>query len=280
MAAGSLRETVNWMPATTIEAIMPDGKALQAGTSHYLGENFSKHFDVSYLDKDGKSQNVHTTSWGISTRLLGAIVMLDSDDKGLILPPKIAPIQIVIIPIFYSDEDKASVSKVALELMEKLKKKGVAVKFDDREGRSPGYKFNHWELKGVPLRIELGPRDLKENSAVMARRDTGEKNTVKLEVVVSEAVKTLKAIQKNMLKRNKDTMNSLLFSASTYEAFKEKVTKGFVKVSWCGSVECEEKIKLETTATTRLIPFDEKKKGNCIYCKKDTEIVVYFARSY
>ena len=265
---------------TTIESIMPDGKALQAGTSHYLGENFSKHFEVSYLDKEGKSQNVHTTSWGISTRLLGAIAMLDSDDKGLILPPMIAPIQVVIVPIFYSEEDNVAISNAASNLAKKLSKKHISVKFDNREGRSPGYKFNYWELKGVPIRIDIGPRDLKDGSIVIVRRDTGEKNTVKIDFAVTEIVKTLKAIQKNILNRNKEIMKERMFTANDYNQFKENVSKGFVKVSWCGSAECEEKIKAETTATTRAIPFNEKKKGRCIYCKKDTEIIVYFARSY
>jgi prolyl-tRNA synthetase len=265
---------------TTIEAIMPDGKALQSGTSHYLGENFSRHFDVSYADKDGNNKNVHTTSWGISTRLLGALIMLNSDDKGLMLPPKIAPIQAVIVPIFYSEEDKANVSEVASKLSKLLNKKDITTKFDDREGRSPGYKFNYWELKGVPIRIEIGPRDLKENNVVIVRRDTGEKITVKQEEVLKICKTLLKKIQKNIFKKNKELMSSLIFTAKNYDEFKEKVAKGFVKVLWCGSPECEEKIKADTTATSRAIPFKESKKGNCIYCNKPSEITVYFARSY
>ena len=263
-----------------IEAIMPDGKALQCGTSHYLGENFSKHFGVSYLDKEGKSRNAHTTSWGVSTRLMGALVMLNSDDKGLVLPPRIAPIQVVIVPIFYSDEDRTSITKAAEELKTKIEKKRISVKFDNREGRSPGYKFNYWELKGVPVRIEIGPRDLKEGGVVVTRRDTGEKTKVKNDDVVSTLSKLMKDIQRGSLKRNRLLMNDKIFKAGSYDRFKEYIAKGFVKVEWCGSADCEAKIKEETGATNRLISTDEKKKGRCIYCKKDTETVAYFARSY
>ncbi|MGC8479104.1 MAG: proline--tRNA ligase [Candidatus Micrarchaeia archaeon] len=265
---------------TTIEAIMPDGKALQSGTSHYLGENFAKHFGVSYSDKDGNTKSVHTTSWGISTRLLGAIIMLNSDDKGLILPPKIAPIQVVIVPILFSEEDNALILKQSEEIEKTFSKKDISIKIDNREGRTPGYKFNYWELKGVPIRIEIGPKDIKENSVVIVRRDTGEKLKVKTEDVLKTCKKLLNEIQKNILKRNKEVMSKLIFTANTYDEFKEKVAKGFVKVSWCGSSGCEEKIKEETTATTRAIPFNENKKGKCIYCQKETEILVYFARSY
>ena len=181
---------------------------------------------------------------------------------------------------FPPDEDKVIILQAASELAKKLSKKHISVKLDNREGRSPGYKFNYWELKGIPIRIEIGPRDLKNDSIIVVRRDTGEKNTVKLEITVPTVIKTLKIIQKNILTRNKAIMKEKIYTANNYEQFKENVLKGFVKVSWCGTIECEEKIKSETTATTRAIPFDEKKKGKCIYCKKDTDIIVYFARSY
>ncbi len=265
---------------TTVEAIMPDGKALQSATSHYLGESFSKHFGVSFLDKEGKNQNVHTTSWGFSTRIIGALIMLDSDDKGLILPPLIAPIQAVIVPIFYSDEDREAVWKAADDLKHKLEKKGLSVKFDDRAERSPGYKFNYWELRGVPLRIEIGPRDLKEGSYVFARRDTGEKLKVKSEDAVITTSKLMKDIQKNILKMNRQAMKDRIFIANSYEKFKIDIGTGFVKANWCGSAECEAKIKDETTATNRVIPFGEKKKGKCIYCGKETDLIAYFAKSY
>jgi prolyl-tRNA synthetase len=265
---------------TTIEAIMPDGKALQLGTSHYLGENFSKHFGVSFLDKEGKSQNVHTTSWGISTRMIGALAMLDSDDRGLILPPLVAPIQVVIVPIFYSDEDKASVMSASEGLKSRLEKKRLSVRLDMRTERSPGWKFNYWELKGVPVRIEVGPRDLKEGSVMVVRRDTGEKLKVRNEEAVKKAGRLLKEIQKNILKQNKKSMKEKIFAAKSYESFKEYVGKGFVKVNWCGKESCEKKIKEETTATNRVIPFDERKKGRCIVCGSETDIMAYFAKAY
>ena len=264
---------------TTIEAIMPDGKALQCGTSHYLGENFSKHFGVNYLDKEGKSRNAHTTSWGISTRVLGALVMLNSDDKGLVLPPLIAPIQVVMVPIFYSDDDRANITKVAEQLKAKIERRGMRVRFDNREGRSPGYKFNYWELRGVPVRIEIGPRDLKDGGVVLIRRDTGEKRKVKNEELVGTLSKLMKEMQKSGLKRNRLLMEEKIFKAGSYDQFKDGVAKGFVKAGWCGSADCEARIKEETGATNRLVCTDEKK-GKCIYCKKETETVAYFARSY
>lgn len=265
---------------TTIEGVMPDGKALQLGTSHYLGENFSKHFGVSFLDRESKTSNVHTTSWGMSTRMIGALIMLDSDDMGLILPPLIAPIQVVIVPILFSTEDKAGILKVANDLKSRIEKASIAVKLDDREERSPGFKFNYWEMRGVPVRIEIGPKDLKEESIVIARRDTKEKIKVKNSEAVKAVKKLLDGIQKSLLERNKKFMNQKIFDAKTYDEFRELIKKGFVKVNWCGSEECDKNIKNDTTATNRVIPFDEKKKGKCIYCGKSTETIAYFARSY
>ncbi|HUB92666.1 MAG TPA: proline--tRNA ligase [Candidatus Saccharimonadales bacterium] len=265
---------------TTIEAMMPDGKALQLGTSHYLGENFSKHFGVSFLDKEGKTQNVHTTSWGISTRMIGALIMANSDDKGLIMPPMVAPIQVVIVPIFYSEEDKAGVMKVAEELKAGLEKKRISVRLDSRPERSPGYKFNYWELKGVPIRIEIGPRDLKEGTLVIARRDTGEKAKVKREEAIKAAGKLIKSIQKSIFKKNIKTLKEKTFTAKTYDELKAYVGRGFVRANWCGSGDCELKIKEETTATNRVIPFDGRKKGKCVVCGKETETVAYFAKAY
>lgn len=264
---------------TTMEAIMPDGKALQLGTSHYLGSDFSKHFGVSFLDKEGRSQNVHTTSWAISTRMIGGLAMLDSDDKGLILPPLIAPIQVVIVPIIFSDDTKAEVLKVAEDIRAVLSKK-FSVKLDSRDDRSPGYKFNYWELKGVPIRIELGPRDLKEGMVVIVRRDTGEKLKVRNNEVQNAIKKLVKEIQKNIFKKNKESMRSMIFDAKDYDSFKEHIGKGFVRISWCGKEACEKKIKEETTATNRVIPFNEKKKGRCIICNDPTETLAYFAKAY
>jgi prolyl-tRNA synthetase len=265
---------------TAIEGLMPDGKVLQCGTSHHLGQNFSKPFGVKFIDKDSKSKYVYTTSWGISTRLIGAIVMTHGDDKGLVLPPKIADIQAVVIPIFYSDGDKGKIVTKARELRSSIEKAGFRVQIDEREGYSPGYKFNEWEMRGVPVRVELGPKDISEGKAVLVRRDTGEKTKVEMDKVASSLNKLMDEIQNNLFKKAKKFLDDNTYVAKNYKEFKEMIGKGFVKVNWCGKEECDLKIKEETQATNRIIPFGDKKKGKCIYCGDNTETIAYFAKAY
>ncbi len=268
---------------TTLEGMMPDGKALQMGTSHNLGQNFSRPFEIKYLDKNGKEQFVWTTSWGISTRLLGGLIMAHGDDKGLVLPPKIAPTQIVIVPIYYKPAEKKTVLKKVEGIKKNLEKKEFNVEIDDREGYTPGWKFNEWELKGVPLRIEVGPRDVKNKQVVVVRRDTSEKSNVKDKEVVTQVSTLLDSIQKNLFKKAEKNLNEMITSVSKYEEFKKIVESkgGFIKTSWCGENHCEEQIKTETGATIRIIPFKKDGKvSKCIYCGKDGKEVVYFAKAY
>ncbi|MBS7632560.1 proline--tRNA ligase [Candidatus Bathyarchaeota archaeon] len=268
---------------TTLEAIMPDGKALQMGTSHQLGQNFSKVFDIKYLDQKEKEQHVWQTSWGFSTRMIGAMVMIHGDDKGLVLPPKIAPIQAVIVPIPYKEANIESITSKAKELQEKLHKAGVTTVLDNREEYTPGWKFNEWELKGIPIRIEIGPRDIKQEQVTLARRDTSQKTTVKQEEAVDAIIKLLDEIQNQMLTKAKKTLKEKTTNVKTYEEFKKTLnTKGgFIRASWCAEADCEEKIKEETGATIRLEPLEKEAVfSNCIYCGKEAKKVVYFARAY
>lgn len=267
---------------TTLEAIMPDGKALQMGTSHNLGQNFSKPFKIKFLDKNGEQKYVWTTSWGMSTRLIGALIMVHGDDKGLILPPKIAPHQIVIVPIFYGVKEKKNVLRKSNEIKKTLEKNGLSVILDDREGYTPGWKFNEWELKGIPLRIEIGPTDIKKKQVVLVRRDTSEKITVKGSKLVTGTKQVLEKIQRNLFNRAKKFLDDHTTTIKTYDEFKEVLGKGgFIRACWCSSKKCEEKIKEETGATIRVIPLkDEKIFSKCIYCNKKADKVVYFARSY
>ena len=265
---------------TTIEAFMPDGKALQCGTSHNLGQDFAKAFGISYLGKDGEKYLPWQSSWGFSTRLIGAMVMTHSDDKGLVLPPRIAPIQIVIVPIF-KEENKDEVMKKAKELKSGLR--DYSVELDDREGYTPGWKFNEWELKGIPLRIEIGPKDIEKEQAVFARRDTGKKEFVKIKVLKEEAEKILSEIQKSLLHKAKEYLESSIKSARTWEEFK-KITgnKQIAKADFCGRIECEDEIKSETGGvTSRCLPFEQDEKvGKCVKCHKDAEHSAYFGKSY
>jgi prolyl-tRNA synthetase len=264
---------------TTFESMMPDGKALQMGTSHNLGQNFSKPFEIKFLDKDEKMKYVWTTSWGISTRLIGALIMVHGDDKGLILPPKIAPYQIVIIPIYYKAGEKKAVLKKAEEVKEELKDYRVFV--DDRSEYTPGWKFNEWEMKGVPLRIEIGPKDVKANKVIFVRRDTGKKEAVVDKLVSKDVKKTLESIQKGLFDKAKKQLDSMTHSVKSYDEFKKAAEKGgFVKASWCGEQHCEEQIKIETAATIRIIPFKKERTGKCVYCNKEGKEVVYFAKAY
>ena len=268
---------------TTLEALMPDGRALQMGTSHNLGQNFAKVFDIKYIGPDEKEHYVWQTSWGISTRLIGAIVMVHGDDRGLIIPPKIAPIQAVVIPIFYKEVEKEIILKKAKEIFEKLKNSGISTVLDDRSEYTPGWKFHHWELKGVPLRIEIGPKDLEKKQVTLARRDTFERTTAKEEEVVQAVRKMLEEIQANLYRRAKEFLESHITTVKNYEEFKEALKNkgGFIKACWCSSSTCEEKIKEETGATIRLIPFEKEEPfSNCVYCGKEAKEVVYFAKAY
>lgn len=268
---------------TTLEAIMPDGKALQMGTSHNLGQNFSKVFDIKFVGEDEKEHYVWLTSWGISTRIIGALVMVHGDDKGLVLPPKIAPIQAAIIPIPYKDTDMDRILDKAKEIHEKLQKAGIALILDDRREYTPGWKFNDWELKGVPMRVEIGPRDLKHGQVTLARRDTFEKITVKEEEVANALLKLLEEIQCNLFNKAKKFLEEKITIVKNYKEFKEVLNAkgGFIKASWCLNPKCEEKIKEETGATIRLVPFErEKPLSKCIYCGEEAKELVYFAKSY
>jgi len=268
---------------TTLEALMPDGKALQMGTSHQLGQNFSKVFGIKFLDQNEKEQFVWQTSWGFSTRMIGALVMVHGDDKGLVLPPKVTPIQAVIIPIPYKDVDEDLVLAKAKDVYEKLQKRGISVVFDDRTEYTPGWKFNEWELKGVPIRIEIGPRDVKQKQVTLARRDTFEKIAIKEEKTVNAVAELLEKIQKNLFNRAKKLLKENITSVKTYDEFQKtlKTKGGFIRACWCSSPTCEEKIKEETGATIRLIPFEKEESfSNCVYCRKEAKEVVYFGRAY
>ena len=267
---------------TTFEAMMPDGKALQMGTTHNLGQNFSKPFDIKFLDKDGKQQYVWTTSWGISTRLIGAAVMVHGDDKGLVLPPKISPYQVVIVPIYYKEEEKKAVMIKAADMIEIFTKNGIRTTADYREGYSPGWKFNYWELKGIPLRIEIGPRDMKAKQVVFVRRDNGKKSIVKEKDLVKSAKETLEEIQQSLYKNAKKLLDENIRTVRNYVEFKKVIEEkgGFIKAGWCGEKHCEEQIKIETSATIRVIPFKKEKSDKCIYCDKIAKETVYFAKAY
>ncbi|MEM3703365.1 MAG: proline--tRNA ligase [Candidatus Bathyarchaeia archaeon] len=268
---------------TTLEAIMPDGKALQMGTSHNLGQNFSKVFGIKFIGEDEKEHYVWQTCWGISTRVIGALVMVHGDDKGLILPPKIAPIQAVIIPIPYKNADINTIFTKAKEIREKIQKAGISTALDDRKEYTPGWKFNDWELKGVPIRIEIGPKDVKHGQLTLARRDTNEKITVKEEEIVNAVRALLEDIQRNLFNRAKKFLEEKITAVKSYDEFNEVLREkgGFIKASWCGSLRCEEKIKEETGATIRLIPFErEEPFSDCIYCGGEAKEVAFFAKSY
>ncbi|MGQ9551139.1 MAG: proline--tRNA ligase [Candidatus Bathycorpusculaceae bacterium] len=268
---------------TTLEAMMPDGRALQMGTSHNLGQNFAKVFDIKFIGEDEKEHYVWQTSWGISTRLIGALVMVHGDNKGLVLPPKVAPIQVVIVPIPYKDADSGVILAKSKELFEKLKEKGVAVVLDDRADYTPGWKFNHWELKGVPLRVEIGPRDVKQKQVTVARRDTFEKANINEEEAVDTVTRLLDEIQNNLFTAAQKFLREKTTEVHTYEEFKRTLKEkgGFIKACWCTDPKCEQKIKEETGATIRLIPFEKENTfSNCIYCGQKATEVVYFARAY
>jgi prolyl-tRNA synthetase len=266
-----------------IEALMQDGKALQAGTSHFLGQNFAKAFDVKFANKEGKLDYVWGTSWGASTRLMGALIMAHSDDEGLVLPPKLAPIQVVIVPIFKGEEQLANITEKVNPLKKELLAKGISVKFDNRETHTPGWKFADYELKGVPLRVAIGPRDMENGTAEVARRDTKEKKVYPLEGLVTQIESLLEDIQRNIYRKAFNFRQSNTTKVDTYQEFKELLdTKGgFFLAHWDGTPETEDKIKEETKATIRCIPMDaEAEEGICIYSGKPSSRRVLFARAY
>ncbi len=266
-----------------IEALMQDGKALQAGTSHFLGQNFAKAFDVKFTSKEGKQDYVWATSWGVSTRLMGALIMTHSDDNGLVLPPNLAPDQVVIVPIYRGDEQLELVSKVANEVMSELKAKGIRVKFDNRDTHKPGWKFNEYELKGVPVRLAIGPRDVENGTIELARRDTLTKETVSRNEVADIVVDLMDEIQKNLYKKAANYREENTTEVETYEEFKNVLeTKGgFILAHWDGTIETEERIKNETKATIRCIPLDAKvEEGTCILTGKPSNKKVLFAKAY
>jgi len=266
-----------------IEALMQDGKALQAGTSHFLGQNFAKAFDVKFTAKDGKQDYVWATSWGVSTRLIGALIMTHSDDKGLVLPPNLAPDQVVIVPIYRNDEQFETVSKVAKEVMTELRAKGIRVKFDDRDTHKPGWKFNEYELKGVPVRLAIGPRDVENGTLEMARRDTLTKESISRDEVVDVIAPLMDEIQKNLFNKAKIFREENTSQVSTYEEFKEVLDSkgGFIYAHWDGTNETEEKIKKETKATIRCIPLAaEEEDGTCMVTGKPSKRKVLFAKAY
>ncbi|MCI8549956.1 MAG: proline--tRNA ligase [Lachnospiraceae bacterium] len=263
----------------TIEALMHDGKALQSGTSHNFGDGFARAFDIQYSDKENKLQYVHQTSWGLSTRIIGALIMVHGDDSGLKLPPRIAPIQAMVIPI---SQRKEGVMEKAAELCETLKAAGVRARLDDSD-KSPGWKFSEQEMRGIPVRVEIGPKDMEQNQAVIVRRDTREKLVVSLDELGERTLQILDNIQNDMLARAKEHLRTHTYEARTYEEFKEIVSEkpGFVKMMWCGDEACELKVKEDTTATSRCMPFTEESLGDvCPICGKPAKKLVYWGKAY
>ena len=266
-----------------IEAMMQDGKALQAGTSHFLGQNFAKAFDVKFTGKDGKQDFVWATSWGVSTRLMGALIMTHSDDQGLVLPPKLAPFQVVIVPIYRSDEEFQKVCNAGKSIKQELEKAGISVKLDDRDTHKPGFKFNEHELRGVPVRIAIGPRDLENGTVEISRRDTLEKEILHIQDLPTKIAHLLEQIQQNLYTRALTKREELTFKADSWDEFVRLLDEpgGFIYAHWDGTLETEEKIKELTKATIRCIPLDNKpESGSCILTGKPSEQRVLFARAY
>lgn len=270
--------------STTIEAMMQDTRALQSGTSHFLGQNFARAFEIRYLDRNNQLQYVWTTSWGLSTRFIGAIIMTHGDDQGLILPPKLAPIQVVIVPIYRNDAELSQVMEVAQRLSAQLQKAGLRVKVDTRDDMTPGSKFNDWEMRGVPVRMEIGPKDVQSGQVTLARRDRPGREG-KLSVSqqgLAETIQTLlQDIHRSLLERATAFRDAHIFDPKDYAEFQEAVQHGWAFSWWCGRKECEAKIKEDTKATSRCIPFDQPGgQGRCIVCGEKAEQKVYFARAY
>ncbi|HEX5457261.1 MAG TPA: proline--tRNA ligase [Candidatus Nitrosotalea sp.] len=267
---------------TTMESIMPDGKALQMGTSHFLGQNFSKPFDVKFLDKQNVETFAWQTSWGVSWRLIGALIMIHGDDKGLVLPPRVAPIQVVIVPIYYSPEDMVLVVNKASEIKQALSKHNLRVHMDVRDEVTPGYKFHDWEMKGVPLRIEIGPKDIAKGKVVLGRRDDRTKTDLAFENIEDGILSMLEEIQKNLFENAKKLLQEKTIEVTDMDIFKSEMEKGaFLYSPWCGQTKCEEVIKESTGADIRVIPFDAKTEASkCIVCKEASKTFAIFARSY
>ncbi|MBR5898382.1 MAG: proline--tRNA ligase [Muribaculaceae bacterium] len=266
----------------TIEAMMQDGKALQSGTSHFLGQNFAKAFDVKFINKENQLEYVWATSWGVSTRLMGALIMTHSDDNGLVLPPKLAPIQVVIVPIYKNDEQRNQIAEVVNPIVAELKSLGVSVKFDDADNKRPGFKFAEYELKGVPVRLAIGARDIENGTVEVMRRDTLEKSVEQLDGIVARVKALLDEIQDNIFQKALNHRESMTTKVDTYEEFKEQIEKGgFILAHWDGTPETEERIKEETKATIRCIPLDgDKTPGVCMVTGKPSAQRVIFARNY
>ena len=263
----------------TIESLMHDGKALQSGTSHNFGDGFAKAFGIQYTDKDNTLQYVHQTSWGMTTRMIGALIMVHGDNSGLVLPPRIAPVQLMVIPI---RQDAEGVMDKALEIQEAIRAAGIRVKLDQTE-KSPGWKFSEQEMRGIPLRIELGPKDIEQGQAVLVRRDTREKYVTPIEELPAKAAELLEEIQANLYNRALEHRNAHTYDVTTYEEFKQTINEkpGFIRAMWCGCQECEDKIKEDTAATSRCIPFEQEHLSDvCVCCGKPAKKMVYWGRAY
>jgi len=266
-----------------IEALMQDGKALQAGTSHFLGQNFAKAFDVKFTSREGKLEHVWATSWGVSTRLMGALIMAHSDDQGLVLPPKLAPIQVVIVPIYKTEEEKANLDAFVGTLTNELKAKGISFKYDDRDTQRPGFKFAEWELKGVPLRVAIGARDMQNGTVELARRDIQTKETVSQEGLSTHIEQLLDTIQDSIHQKALTFRDSHITEVNSYDEFKEVLENkgGFISCHWDGTVETEKRVKEETKATIRCIALDAKEEeGICVFTGKPSSQRVLFAKAY
>jgi len=263
---------------------MGDRRALQSGTSHFLGQNFAKAFEIQYLDWNNQLEYAWTTSWGLSTRMVGAIIMTHGDDQGLILPPRLAPYQAVIVPIFKNDEEQSAVMEVVNRVQAQLKAAGIRIKMDDREGFTPGFKFNDWEMRGVPLRIEIGPKDVEKGSVALARRDMpgrAGKSFVPQDGLAARVQEMLVTIQAALLERATAFRDSNIHDPEDYETLKEVVSNGWAFSWWCGDAACEAKVKEDTKATTRCIPLEQPGgSGKCIVCGEEADKKVYFARAY
>lgn len=266
-----------------IEALMQDGKALQAGTSHFLGQNFAKAFDVKFTTKEGKQEFVWASSWGVSTRLMGALVMTHSDDQGLIIPPKLAPTQVVIVPIYKGEEQLAAISEKANAIVDALKAKGISVKYDDADTKKPGWKFAEYELKGIPVRVAIGPKDLENGTVEVARRDTKTKQTIAMDTLVDKVSFLMEDIQTNLFNRAKEFQQTHITEVNSWDEFKDVLENktGFISAHWDGTAETEEEIKTQTKATIRCIPLDNKEEaGVCVLSGKPSTQRVLFARAY
>jgi len=266
----------------TMESLMPDGKALQMGTSHFLGQNFSKPFELKYADKENVESYAWQTSWGVSWRLIGGMIMVHGDDRGLVLPPRVAPIQVIIIPIYYSDEDKEKIQTISKEIEEKLKNAEIRVQVDNREQLTPGFKFNDWEMKGIPLRIEIGPKDLEKNQVTFARRHNRQKDDQVISGLVERVISELDKIHQDMFSDAKKILEDRTVEVDTYDDFKNELEKGrLIKAPICDNPQCEEKIKEETSADVRVITEDaEDVDSKCIKCSNQSVIRPLFARGY